>query len=265
MTSSCSLQNKTVLNPRGKASAKGFSNTVRKYGGVPLEISLLAFKTAELSAEQKAMIENIHTYDWIIFTSNVAVENFLFFYSGELSNLPHVATIGKKTAQFVEEKGIKVEFIPEEFVAEGFVKEFQPLIEKGIRIFIPKGNLARDYIAEKFKKMGAIVDEIIIYDTYFPHQSKAYLAQMLADHQLDIIPFTSPSTAEHFMEIVEQYNLHDDIQSCIFACIGPVAQKRAEDFGLTVHVVPDVYTVEEMIKKLAEFISAQETGAITSI
>lgn len=263
MTSSCSLQNKTVLNPRGRSSIKDFSNTVRKYGGVPVEISLLAFKPAELSAEQKAVIENIHTYDWIIFTSNIAVGNFLSLYSGELSNLPRVAAIGKKTAQIVEEQGIKVEFIPGEFVAEGFVKEFMPVIEKGTKIFIPKGNLARDYIAERLKQMGAIVDEIIIYDTYFPQESESHLAQMLAEHQLDIIPFTSPSTADHFMEIVKNYNLYDDIQSCIFACIGPVAKKRAETFGLTVHVVPDVYTVEEMIKKIAEYITAQGTGTVT--
>ncbi len=265
MTSSCSLQNKTVLNPRGKCSAKGFSNTVRKYGGVPVEISLLAFKPAALSAEQQAVINNIHTYDWIIFTSNVAVENFLSLYFGELSNLPRVAAIGSKTAQVVEEQGIKVDFIPGEFVAEGFVKEFRPLIEKGTKIFIPKGNLARDYIAEKLKQMDAIVDEIIIYDTYFPQERKAYLAQMLAEHQLDVIPFTSPSTADHFMEIVKNYNLYNDIQSCIFACIGPVAKKRAESFGLTVHVVPDVYTGEEMIKKIAEYITAQGTGDVSLI
>ena len=39
----------------------------------------------------------------------------------------------------------------------------------------------------------------------------------------------------------------------MFACIGPVAQKRAEKCGLTVHVVPKHYTVEEMIKNIAEY------------
>ena len=39
------------------------------------------------------------------------------------------------------------------------------------------------------------------------------------------------------MEVVEEYNLYNDIQTCIFACIGPVAKKRAESYGLTVHVV----------------------------
>lgn len=255
MTSSCSLHNRTVLNPRGKASARGFSKVVKKYGGVPVEVPLLAFKAAELSKEEKTVIENIHTYDWIIFTSNVTVDTFLSFYAGETTQLPHVAAIGRKTAQALEKEGIKVDFIPAEFVAEGFVMEFAPRIEKGTKVFIPKGNLARDYIAEELKKIGAIVDEMVIYDTYFPRESKDHLARLLSDHKLDIIPFTSPSTADHFMEVVESHSLEDKIQSCIIACIGPVAKKRAESLGLTVHVVPDVYTVEEMIKHIAEFIS----------
>lgn len=255
MTSSCSLHNRTVLNPRGKESARGFSKVVKKYGGVPVEVPLLSFKAAELSKEEKKVIENIHTYDWIIFTSNIAVETFLSFYAEERTQLPYVAAIGKKTAQVLEKKGIKVDFIPAEFVAESFVTEFASRIEKGTKVFIPKGNLARDYIAEQLKKLGAIVDEMIIYDTYFPRESKEHLARLLSDHKLDIISFTSPSTVDHFMEVVESHGLRDQIQSCIIACIGPVAKKRAESLGLTVHVVPDVYTVDEMIKHIAEYIS----------
>ncbi|MBB6445845.1 uroporphyrinogen-III synthase [Bacillus benzoevorans] len=228
---------------------------VKKYGGVPIELPLLAFKPAELSKEEKALIGNIHIYDWIIFTSNVTVETFLSFYEGERTQLPHVAAIGQKTARVLEKEGIKVDFIPAEFVAEGFVKEFAPKIKQGTKIFIPKGNLARDYIAEQLRKQGASVDEMIIYDTYFPQENEDDLVQLLSEHNLDIIPFTSPSTADHFMEIVASHGLQDRIQSCIFACIGPVAQKRAESLGLTVHVVPDVYTVDEMIKSIAEYIS----------
>lgn len=258
MTSSCSLQNKTVLNPRAKNSARGFSNTVRKYGGVPVEIPLLAFRPVVPSQAEMAVINNIQAYDWIIFTSNSTVATFFSLYQGERQNLPRVAAIGTKTAQELEEKGVRVEFVPQKYVAEAFVKEFAPLVEKGAKIFLPKGNLARDYIAETLKQQGIIVDEMIIYDTFFPEESKALLAQKLEEEELDIIPFTSPSTADHFMEIVHEYGLHGKIQSCLFACIGPVARKRAEELGLTIDVVPDVYTVEEMIKKIAQYLSQKQ-------
>ena len=38
------LQNKKVLVPREKKKVKSFSEMVQKYGGIPVEISLLAFK-----------------------------------------------------------------------------------------------------------------------------------------------------------------------------------------------------------------------------
>nr|WP_295971470.1 uroporphyrinogen-III synthase [uncultured Bacillus sp.] len=258
MTSSCSLQHKTVLNPRGKSSAKGFSDTVKKYGGEPVEIPLLAFRAAELSSDQKAIIANVHTYDWIFFTSNVTVETFLSFYTDELSKLPNVAVIGRKTARILEEKGITVDFIPAEFVAEAFVKEFAPKVEQGMKIFIPKGNLARDYMAEQLRMLGARVDEMIVYDTYCPPESKDILVHMLIKHKLDIVSFTSPSTADHFMDIVICHGLQDEIKNCIFACIGPVAKKRAESLGIPVHVMPAVYTVEEMIKSIAQYMTANK-------
>ena len=38
---------------------------------------------------------------------------------------------------------------------------------------------------------------------------KWYLAQMLAENQLDIISFTSPSTVDHFMEVVKNVIFSD--------------------------------------------------------
>ena len=101
--------------------------------------------------------------------------------------------------------------------------------------------------------MGQSVEEITIYETVFPAESKAILEQMLIENKLDIICFTSPSTVDHFMEVVEN-GFSDKLHTCVIACIGPVAQKRAEKWGLTVHVVPKQYTVEEMIKSIAEYL-----------
>ena len=89
---------------------------------------------------------------------------------------------------------------------------------------------------------------------FFLLESKAILEQMLTENKLDIICFTSPSTVDHFMKVVEKMDLGDKLHTCVIACIGPVAQKRAEKWGLTVHVVPKYYTVEEMIKSIAEYL-----------
>jgi uroporphyrinogen-III synthase len=256
MTSPTPLQNKTVLVPRERKQAKFFSQMVVKYGGIPIEIPLLAFRPREVSTEIESTIQHLNQYDWIIFTSQVTVETFFPYRDLLLSSgAPKTAAIGEKTAQALREKGVHVAFVPSEFVAESFVTDFASFIHKGDRILIPKGNLARDYISNGLTEIGAIVDEIIMYETYFPEESKGKLAALLSMRKLDIIPFTSPSTVDHFMEVVKENELFSELESCIFACIGPVAKARAEYFRLPVHAVPEIFTVEEMMKGIVQFVN----------
>lgn len=253
MIPSLPLQNKTVMIPRGKAHANSFSELVAKFGGIPVEIPLIAFKPVAATEELHEMMNNLHTYDWIIFTSNVTVETFYSLMNTPVP-FPKVAVIGDKTRQVLENMGVKVDFTPGHYVAEDFVEEFHSHIREGSRVLIPKGNLARDYIAATLRKHGAIVDEVVIYETYLPDDSRDKLIQMLRNRRLDILTFTSPSTIDHFMEIVEAHMLQKELDQCIVACIGPVSMRKAEEWGLAVHAVPEKYTVEEMLKSIIEYL-----------
>lgn len=248
-----SLQNKTVMIPRGKAHAKSFSELVERNGGIPVEIPLIAFKPVAASEKLLKTLADIHTYDWIIFTSNVTVETFYSFIKKSQTFLPKIAVIGEKTKEILVDMGEKVDFVPGEYVAEGFIDEFLPYVNQGERILIPKGNLARDYISTALKDNGTIVDEIIIYETFLPEESRGRLVKMLTEESLDILTFTSPSTIDHFMKIVEENHLRDKLDHCIVACIGPVSKRKAEQWGLKVHAMPEKYTVEEMLNSVANY------------
>ncbi len=255
MIPSLPLQNKTVMIPRGKAHSKSFSELVERFGGIPVEIPLIAFRPVAATEELHELLDDLHTYDWIIFTSNVTVETFYSFINENGTLLPKIAVIGDKTRMVLEGRGEKVDFVPAEYVAEGFVDEFLPHVKQGDKILIPKGNLARDYISSSLKKKGAFVDEVIIYETYLPDESRGKLIQMISEESLDILTFTSPSTIDHFMEIVEGSDLKDKLCRSIIACIGPVSGKKAEEWGLKVHAMPETYTVEAMLKSVADFIT----------
>ncbi|MCM3663814.1 uroporphyrinogen-III synthase [Mesobacillus subterraneus] len=254
MIQSLPLQNKTVMIPRGKAHAKSFSELVARQGGIPVEIPLIAFRPVAATEELLDILHNLHTYDWIIFTSNVTVETFFSFMKKQQTELAKIAVIGEKTKEILESMGGKADFVPQQYVAEGFVEEFLPHIKQGTRVLIPKGSLARDYIGTSLKKQGAIVDEVIIYETFLPEESREKLVKMLRNKSLDILTFTSPSTIDHFMGIVEENKLRDHLEHCIIACIGPVSTKKAKKWGLHVHAAPDKYTVEEMLKSVAGYL-----------
>lgn len=249
------LKDKKVLVPRGAGQAKSFSQLVEKYGGISIEIPLIAFRPVELTEQLQRTMNVIDTYDWIIFTSNVTVDTFFSFYKNkEHKSFPKIAVIGKKTEEVLLEKGYEAVFVPSAYVTEVFVDEFLPTIQSGSKVLIPKGNLAREYISTSLSNHGVLVDEIVIYETYMPDDSTDKLAQMLAADQLDILMFTSPSTVNHFMSVVEEYKLERHIERCVISCIGPVTEKTLHNFGLPVHVSPEEYTVKEMIESTIQFL-----------
>ncbi|MGG0716295.1 uroporphyrinogen-III synthase [Robertmurraya massiliosenegalensis] len=252
--SSSALKGKKVLVPRGKKNASTFSAIVEEFGGIPVEVPLLEFRPVENRDLLAPILASLHTYDWLIFTSEVTVDTFFTIVSGEqVKGLPKIAVIGEKTEQALFKKRVAVDFKPKRYVAESFVEEFSPFVNKGEKLLIPKGNLARDYIAQFFKEKGHSVDEIIIYETYFPEESKEKLKNLLKNRELDILPFTSPSTIEHFTSVVNNYGLHDHIKDCVVATIGPVSKRKCEALGLTVHVCPEVYTSYEMIHAIEKY------------
>jgi uroporphyrinogen-III synthase len=156
------------------------------------------------------------------------------------------------------ERGLSPAFVPSSYVAEAFVEEFIPYIDKGSKILLPKGNLAREYIARSLTQVGAQVDEVVIYETYMPAESRVKLAGMLAEHQLDILTFTSPSTVDHLMEVVKEYGLEEQLKDCMIGCIGPVTEKKLRAYGLTVHASPKVYTVKDMINSTIAYLDMEE-------
>ncbi|UII55067.1 uroporphyrinogen-III synthase [Cytobacillus spongiae] len=252
MTYPLPLDGKGVLIPRGNGQAKSFSSLVEKFGGIPIEIPLIAFQPVNETKQLLTIFQQLHTYNWIIFTSKVTVETFFSFNP---TPLPKIAVIGEKTKEWVEKKGYDVAFLPTGYVAETFVKDFLPRASKGEKVLIPKGSLARDYIANSLSDSGIYVDEVVIYETYFPKDSKVQLKKAIMEKKLDILAFTSPSTVNHFIECIEEYHLWEQIENCLVTCIGPVTYERAIALGLSVHVVPEQYTVEAMIKSINNFIT----------
>ncbi len=255
MISSMPLQDKKVLVPRGAKEAKSFSDLLAKYGGIPVEIPLIAFRPVSLKPMLREKLERLNTYDWIIFTSKVTVETFLsFFEKKPIHSFPKIAVIGKKTEEALRKNGLPAAFVPNTYVAEAFAREFLPHVSQGMKVLIPKGNLAREYIAESLRTHGAVVEEAVVYENYLPEESREKLKKMVINKQLDILMFTSPSTVDHFMEVIAENNLEAKIKDCLIGCIGPVTEKKLKSYGLPIHASPKVYTVEEMIKSMNAYI-----------
>ncbi|PEA56696.1 uroporphyrinogen-III synthase [Bacillus pseudomycoides] len=247
MTSLCG---KTVLITRARQQAKQMSVAVQKHGGIPVEIPLLHI-TAAVYEKFQQVREELITYDWIVFTSKNGVK---FFLDGVKQPLPHtmkIAAVGVKTKQELEHRGYDVHFVPTTFVAEAFATEFVNNIRSGTRILLPKGNLARDVIREALRNHGAIVRELVVYETTVHLQMREQLIDALQSREINVITFTSPSTVQSFLALLEGENWREWVKGCTIACIGPVTEREARKYFQNL-LVPTEYTIEAMLQCISE-------------
>ncbi|MFD3445429.1 uroporphyrinogen-III synthase [Microbacteriaceae bacterium 4G12] len=246
-----SLKQTTILITRAKAQAASMARAIRERGGIPLEIPLLHIVPTECTDTLGRSLEQIGDYTWIIFTSKNAVDCF-FHYNKSLPASLKVAAVGTKTKQALEQYGYTVHFVPSEFVAETFVKEFIPLVQEGERIIFPKGNLARDVISSALLERGVFVDEFVVYETKSNENVQGELIAALQGEEVDVITFASPSAVWSFVSLLEGTNWRQWVKKCTIACIGPITEQVALQFFSHV-LAPQEYTIEGLLGCIEEF------------
>ncbi|WP_108669417.1 uroporphyrinogen-III synthase [Peribacillus acanthi] len=252
------LHQKYVLITRGSNQSYEMSSKIKQHGGIPIVIPLLSFQKSETNREEiSAVLNRLSNFDWLVLTSKNGVDYFFeWLQCLEIqTTLPKIAVIGAKTLSYLQSKGFEADFIPTTYVAEVFVEEFLTILKQGEQVLIAKGNLARNIIAVAIRENGNLCEEIIMYDTVIPEGSDSALKDCLSEKNIDVITFTSSSAIDHFMKVVEHYQLQDYIRNSLIACIGPIAKATANKHGLNVEICPDVYTIDGMIDSMKSYYS----------
>jgi uroporphyrinogen III methyltransferase/synthase len=239
-------------------------------GFEPLEdlgAEILEFPTIEIAPPRSyagldAAIDRITTYTWIIFTSANGVRYFLerFFELGrDIRDLKgmKICTIGTKTAAEIERYGMKVDLIPSEFRAEGLIEAFMKGREaggrdqglKGLRLLLPRAEVARELFPEEVRKLGGEIDVVDAYRAVKPEIHGRRLKRFLKEGRVTIATFTSAATFNNFVEIVGS-EAYEFLRGITIAVIGPVTKKAVEKAGLRVDIMPEESTIEAMVAEI---------------
>ncbi len=210
-------------------------------------------------------IKNLSSYDYAVFTSANSVKFLLLRMAelgkeaGELRRL-RIVSVGPKTAQALERSGLKVDIVPDEFVAEGAVSALLGEDIGGKRFFYPRAEKARDALPEALRKAGAVVDVAAAYRTVAPDGLAGIIKDALAGGKPAVITFTSSSTVKNFLDAAEKAGLPPAkaLSGAVIACIGPVTAKTAEEAGLKVSVVPREYTAESLFSAIIDYLKGEK-------
>ena len=248
------LSGKRIVVTRTRKQAGALSNQLRSLGADVLELPTIRIEPPTELREFGELVQDAHSYDWLIFTSPNGVDAFfeMFFKlyddAREIGGVK-IAAIGPATAQRVRDFHLNVDLHPEEFVAEAVVREFQKQggVEN-LRILLARAEKARDVLPRELSRLGAIVDEAFAYRTVPETRDITGARQRLLEEGADLITFTSSSTVENFLDLKLPWRAGMKVAS-----IGPVTSATARERGLTVDVEAKQHDIPGLVSVIRQF------------
>ncbi len=254
------LFGKTVLVTRAKPQASQLVEKLSQLGAQVIEFPTIKLVPPSSFAEMDQVIQDIARYDWIIFSSVNGVESFFHRLRElgrdvrELKGIK-IAAIGPKTREKVEDMGIRVDLMPQEYRSEQILSELEKHGIEGKRFLIPRARMARDLVPLELASRGAEVDVVTAYETLMDDTPVQEVVELLQEGKVDIVTFTSSSTVRNFVHKLRGFDLAQFLNKVRIVCIGPITAQTAQELGLTVDKTAEVYTIEGLIEVIIQLVT----------
>ena len=234
------LAGRRIVITRPAERAAPLANRLRALGAEPIVVPTIKLEPADPAPLERAA-RDIGTFDWVVFTSRQGVESFierLVAVGRSARDLAgrRIAAIGPRTADALRQHGVEPALVPAEYVAEAILAEIGDV--KGLRLLLPRADIARAALADGLRARGGEVVEIAAYRTVGAGTRPPAL------DGVDAVTFTSSSTVRHFVDSGAV------VGAARVVCIGPVTAGTARELGLTVHAVAVEYTEDGLIEAL---------------
>lgn len=249
------IEGKKILVTRDFRQSKSFCQQIEAMGAIPVVIPLIEIVHEVNQQEKAAFVEQFSKIDWIIFTSTNGVEHFFEEFPADVFDFSQkrFAVVGKATAKCLQGYGLTADFVPTNFTGQCLVDEMERYIDKSQSILFVKGKIAREIIPDHLMKEGYLFQCLTVYDTVQNKLGEEKLIEMLKNEALDVLTFTSPSTVRSFVECLSGSNSFSRCHEFTVAVIGPTSRDAAEELGLKVIIMPDVYTITGMLKSICDY------------
>jgi len=198
------------------------------------------------------------SFDWAIFTSGNAVRavrarmEALGMRPSALPQ-PRIAAVGAATAGAVDRVGWRVHGVPERYTGEALalaLSEGGGLA--GARVFVPRGDLARDLVPGALRAAGADVVEVTVYRTVPAEFDAAAVREALVGATVAAVTFMSPSAAMYFVRALGRDIWKKMLARVLVASIGPTTSAGLRKLGRP----PDIEAPEATAETLADAVVA---------
>lgn len=250
------LAGKRILVTRAHEQAPAFSREIIARGAIPVEVPLLGVQQPGEQAGLQQALQRLQAFRWILFTSANGVRFFFQALREQQRTFPEdvkVAVVGSKTFEALKGYHIHADVVPDEFVAEKLLETLKPKVNAGDKILMPRGALARKMLAKELTALGAEVSDVVVYETVMNEQSQQTLKDVLSKRNVHAITFTSSSTVQFFIALLEGVDWHLLIENVKIACIGPITAETSKKCGIKPDIIAEEYSTSGLLEALEQF------------
>lgn len=249
------LAGKRVLVTRTAEQAGPLVERLQGQGADVIVIPAIRIELIHPSPALDHCLRRLPYYQWLVLSS----ANGVSALAGRMKELEispegfahmQCVAVGSATADAMRAIGLRVDIMPEEYVAESVVAALKHQVAAQ-NVLLIRGSLARDIIPKALEEAGAWVDTADAYHTVIPADSVVKLREtFLSTTPPDIVTFTSSSTVNNFIRLVNAAGFSERPAELRAASIGPVTSATLREHGWEPWVEAKLHTIPGLVEAI---------------
>ena len=193
------LFGKTILITRPEHQSRDLAAKFHELGAVALFQPAIHIGPPQDWKPVDHAIEELSSFDWIVFSSANGVKYFLdrlLVLGHDLRKLAgcRIAAIGPATSDALQQYHLRVELQPTEYRAEALAAELVPL-STNKRVLLLRASRGREVLAETLSAAGVNVSQVVVYQSEDVEEPTCYVLENLRTGKIDWITVTSSAIA----------------------------------------------------------------------
>ncbi|HXJ96083.1 MAG TPA: uroporphyrinogen-III synthase [Terriglobia bacterium] len=250
------LSGRRIAVTRAREQSSALRRPLEELGADVVEIPTIEIRDPDSWEPLDRALTSLDQFDYLILTSVNGVKKLMERlkacgrFAAHLAHL-QVGAIGPATAAELARHGVRVDFVPSAYRAEGLLQALDGCDLYGKAFLIPRAKVARDLVPRVLRESGARVEVVEAYQTALPGLAPGELARLLTPPP-DIVTFTSSSTATNFARLLRE---HQAIaaSAVMAASIGPVTSETARQLGFEVVLEPTESTIPGLVAAISDY------------
>jgi uroporphyrinogen III methyltransferase/synthase len=243
------LFGKTILVTRPEPQANDLASRLQSLGANVLRQPAIEIGPPRDWAPVDQAINRLSDFNWLVFSSSNGVEHFFnrllaLGHDGRRLAGASLAAIGPGTAAALARFHLKADLQPDTYRAEALAESLAP-DARGKNFLLLRASRGREVLAELLTAAGAVVEQVVVYESRDVPTANDDIAHELAAGTIDITTVTSSAIAHGLVRL-----FGDNLRKTRLAAISPLTASVLTELGFPPAIVAKTYTTEGLVDSI---------------